>query len=277
MLGLRRSWDTINHVRAHPGLRTFAHGCAQTPRGPAALALLSLTLQPGDPQARKPRSPPPCTDRVLVALTLSSNPAPFCLCAPAPAAAWETQFPFRMRVTRDPNDACAPTAAHGPRQRWVTAASTLGKASVSPFALPQANTDGTAWPGRKGPPPERGWGAGMGAPAAGTLGSRWQPEAAGHAPGLGWGTEKLRQNGGPPLTGGGESRVHLPGACWMRRPPLIPNLQDCGLVPPRAFSTHKASHLVSRCWPLTQAFAHTVKISHRQTCEAGVLLRPFYR
>lgn len=71
--------------------------------------------------------------------------------------------------------------------------------------------------------------------------------------------------------------MHLPGACWMRRPPLIPSLQDCGLVPPWAFSTHKASHLVSRCWPLTQAFAHTVKISHRQTCEAGVLLRPFYR
>lgn len=95
------------------------------------------------------------------------------------------------------NDARAPTDAHDPSQRRVTAASTLGKVSVSPFAPPQANTDGTAWPGRKGPPPERGWGAGTGAPAAGTLGNRWQPEAAGHAPELGWGTERLRQNGGP--------------------------------------------------------------------------------
>lgn len=41
--------------------------------------------------------------------------------------------------------------------------------------------------------------------------------------------------------------------------------------------TRQVTYLVSRCWPLTQAFAHTVKISLRQTCEAGVLLRPFYR
>lgn len=59
MLGLRLSWDTINHLRAHPGLRTFAHGCAQTPGAPQPWLSLTLHSSLGipKPENRGPRLP----------------------------------------------------------------------------------------------------------------------------------------------------------------------------------------------------------------------------
>lgn len=127
------------------------------PRGPAALALLSLALQPGDPRTLNPRFPPPCTDRVEVALTLSSNSTPFCLCAPAPEA-WETQFPFRMRVSRDP-ERTMPEPRRLPMVPASAGSSRPARSAKPQFPpLPLLRRTQMAPPGRAGRDPRRSGG-----------------------------------------------------------------------------------------------------------------------